>query len=120
MSVSSISPYQAQYASTQVQDAEELMQVSFASPAEAQANVAGVLAQAAAAQQQQQAQAQQAVQAAADAAIQGTPSSSPTPGSSATDPLSFSLGTVIDQSDQAANAAIDNFVNDGQSIDLFA
>jgi hypothetical protein len=58
------SPYRSAYDDLQQQDAAELLQVSFGSQADAQSNLASVLAQAAALQRQQLAAQQQAQTAA--------------------------------------------------------
>jgi hypothetical protein len=122
-SASQISSYQAEYNTLQEQDAAELLQVSFASPADAQANVASVLAQAAALQNQQLATQQQQASAAADAAVQSTASSTSSSSSSSSDPLAIpTLTDITAQSDTAASTAIDNYLNasPGSSFETYA
>lgn len=119
-----ISTYQAQYDTLQQQDVAELLQVSFASPADAQANVASVLAQAAALQNQQLVTQQQQAAAAADAAVQSAPAStSSSSSSSSSDPLAIpALTDITAQSDTAAGTAINNYLNPppGSSFETYA
>jgi hypothetical protein len=100
------SSYQTAYSNLTQQDTAELLGVSFGSPDAAQSNVASVLAQAAALQQQQLAAQQQAQVAAAN--VPAPPSVSvPT------------LTSVIQQSNANAYADISNGTL-GASIDNFA
>jgi len=101
-----ISPYLTEYNTLQQQDAAELIQVSLASPDAAQANVADVLAQAAALQQQQLAAQQQAQSTAANATITAPPAVP-------------SLESLIQQSDANANSDLSNGTL-GASIDASA
>jgi hypothetical protein len=118
-SASTLSSYQAEYATLQQDDAAELMQVSLGSAANAQSNVASVLAQAAALQSQQLAAQQQLAAASADAAVQSSPST--TGSSSASDPLTLpTLQSLFDQSDSNAGTNLSNYQNSGSSIDLLA
>jgi hypothetical protein len=88
------------------------MQVSLGSTANAQSNLASVLAQAAALQDQQVAAQQQAA-ASADSAVQSS--------SSASDPLSLpTLQSLFDQSDSDASSNLSNYQSSGSSIDLLA
>jgi hypothetical protein len=117
-----LSSYQAEFATLQQDDAAELMQVSLGSTANAQSNVASVLAQAAALQAQQQSAQQAQAAASADAAVQS--SSSSTTGSStsgASDSLTLpTLQSLFDQSDSAASTNLGNYQSSGSSIDLLA
>ncbi len=94
-------PYQSAYANLVQQDTAELLQVSFGSSSDAQSNVASVLAQAAALQQQQLA-AQQQAQTAAPAPI--------------TAPVTATLAGVLQQSDAGARSDLANGTL-GASID---
>lgn len=126
---SPLSAYESEYDTLQQDDAEELMQVSLGSTANAQSNLASVLAQAAALQDQQLAAQQQQAAASADAAVQSSSSttgssstsSSSTSSSSASDPLSLpSLQSLFDQSDSDASSNLSNYQSSGSSIDLLA
>ncbi len=110
-SSAAVSPYAAEYATLQQQDAAELLQVSLGTPAAAQSNVASVLAQAAALQSQQVAAQQQAAAAAAQ-----TDSAA-----SAPDPLSAipSFESIVGQSDQDAASAM-NGTGTGSNVDTLA
>jgi hypothetical protein len=104
------------------------MNVSLGSTANAQSNLASVLAQAAALQDQQLAAQQQQASADADAAVQssssstsGSSGSSSSTGSSSSDPLSLpTLQSLFDQSDSDASANLSNYQSSGSSIDLLA
>ena len=110
-STAAVSPYVAEYATLQQQDAAELLQVSLGTPAAAQSNVASVLAQAAALQSQQIAAQQQAAAAAAQ-----TDSAA-----SAPDPLGAipSFESIVGQSDQNAASAM-NGTGTGSNVDTLA
>jgi pilus assembly protein FimV len=110
-SSAAVSPYVAEYATLQQQDAAELLQVSLGTPAAAQSNIASVLAQAAALQSQQIAAQQQAAAAAAQ-----TDSAA-----SAPDPLSAipSFESIVGQSDQDAASAM-NGSGTGSNVDTLA
>jgi hypothetical protein len=110
-SSAAVSPYVAEYATLQQQDAAELLQVSLGTPAAAQSNVASVLAQAAALQSQQIAAQQQA---AATAAQTDSAASAP-------DPLSAipSFESIVGQSDQDAASAM-NGTGTGSNVDTLA
>lgn len=103
------SPLLSEYNLLQQEDTAELIQVSFFdTQAQAQANVADVLAQAANLQAQQQAATQQANVNNAQAQIDGTTSTSST--TSANDVSNLpSLSDLISQSDAAANAALTSY-----------
>jgi hypothetical protein len=121
-SAAPLSSYQAEFDTLQQDDAAELLQVSLGSTANAQSNVASVLAQAAALQAQQQSAQQAQAAASADAAVQS--SSSSTTGSStsgASDSLTLpTLQSLFDQSDSAASTNLGNYQSSGSSIDLLA
>ena len=107
-SATPISSYQAEFDTLQQDDAAELLQVSLGSTANAQSNLASVLAQAAALQGQQQA---------AQQAQAGSVASS----SSASDPLNLpTLQSLFDQSDSDAGTNLSNYQSSGSSIDLLA
>ena len=113
------SPYVAEYAQLQTQDAAELLQVSFGSAADATSNVDSVLAQAAQLQAAQLAEQQNAAQTVANDAIQSASGNSSS-SSSGTDPLASlpSFQSIIGASDTAANQAIDQYTqNLGNGID---
>jgi hypothetical protein len=95
------------------------MQVSLGSAANAQSNVASVLAQAASLQSQQLAAQQQQAAASADAAVQSSPST--TGSSSPSDPLTLpTLQSLFDQSNSDASTNLGNYQSSGSSIDLLA
>lgn len=108
-STGSVSPYVAEYGTLQQQDAAELLQVSLGSAANAQSNVASVLAQAAALQAKQVAAQQQA---AASAAQTDSAASMP-------DPLSAipSFESIVSASDAAATGASETT---GSNVDTLA
>ncbi len=109
-----ISSYQSEFDTLQQDDAAELLQVSLGSAANAQSNVASVLAQAAALQGQQQAAQQAQAAASAGAAVQGS-------SSSASDPLNLpTLQSLFDQSNSNAGTNLSNYQSSGSSIDLLA
>ncbi len=96
------------------------MQVSLGSAANAQSNVASVLAQAAALQSQQLAAQQQQNLASADAAVQSSPPST-TGSTAASDPLNLpTLQSLFDQSDSTASTNLNTYSSSGSSIDLLA
>jgi hypothetical protein len=119
-----LSSYQAEFDTLQQDDAAELLQVSLGSTANAQSNVASVLAQAAALQSQQLAAQQQQDAASAQAAVQsstGSTTDSSTSTSSSSDPLTLpTLQSLFDQSDSDASANLSNYQSSGSSIDLLA
>lgn len=115
---SSSSGYESEYDTLQTDDAEELMNVSLGSTANAQSNLASVLAQAAALQDSQVAAQQQQAASDADAAVQSSTSSA---GSSNTDQVSVpTFQSIVDASNGDASTNLGNYQTSGSSIDLLA
>lgn len=114
---SALSSYQSEFDTLQQDDAAELMNVSLGSSANAQSNVASVLAQAAALQSQQLAAQQQQASSDANAAVQSTPASS----SVSTDALDVpTYASLVSASDGTASTNLGNYTSSGSSIDLLA
>jgi len=111
----SVSPYQSEFDTLQQDDAAELMNVSLGSAANAQSNIASVLAQAAALQGQQHAAQQQAALTDANAAVQSSSASSTSPATSVP-----TYESVVGASDSAATTNLGNYTSSGSSIDLLA
>lgn len=116
---SPLSSYEAEYDTLQTDDTEELMNVSLGSTANAQSNLAGVLAQAAALQDAQLATQQQQAATDADAAVQSSTASAPSASSSAS-PALPTLQSIVAQSDSDASTNLGNYQSSGSSIDLLA
>ncbi|HEX3466923.1 MAG TPA: hypothetical protein VHT05_02365 [Candidatus Elarobacter sp.] len=105
---SPLSAYEAEFDTLQTDDAEELMNVSLGSTANAQSNLASVLAQAAALQDAQRSAQQQQASTDADAAVQSSALGVPT------------LQSIVSQSDGDASTNLGNYQTSGSSIDLLA